>query len=188
VISDSRFSFIFLYLDSLHRQTTTPLSFRHRSTINSAQKKIYFFIYLLSKRIQHSTSLSERVCEPLYSETGVTPLSSNNFNQTFPVTHDQSCTSAWRNFGPFLLTELLQLRDICGVSCINGLLQILPHHLSWVNAWTSTLHSKMQNLFCFIQSVVDVLVCLGSSSCCMIHFLLSFSSQTDVLTFSCGIS
>ena len=132
--------------------------------------------------------MSERVCEPLYSETGVTPLSSNNFNQTFPVTHDQSCTSAWRNFGPFLLTELLQLRDICGLSCMNGLLQILPHHLSWVNAWTSTLHSKMQNLFCFIQSVVDVLVCLGSSSCCMIHFLLSFSSQTDVLTFSCGIS
>ena len=35
VISDSRFSFNFLYFGSIHQQTTTPLSFRHRSTTPS---------------------------------------------------------------------------------------------------------------------------------------------------------
>ena len=78
--------------------------------------------------IQHSISLSEKVCEPLHSVTGGTPLSSNNFNQTFPVTLDQSCTSAWRNCGPFLLTKLLQLRDICRLSCMNCSLQVLSQY------------------------------------------------------------
>ena len=101
-------------------------------------KKKNLLFHLLSKMIQHSISLSEKICESLHSVTGGTHWSSNNFNQMFPVTLDQSCTSAWRTFGPFLLTELLQLGDICGLSCMNCSLQVLPQHFNWVKVWTLT--------------------------------------------------
>lgn len=48
-------------------------------------------------------------------------------------------------------------------------------------------HSKTLTFFCANHSLAEQFVCLGSLSYCMTHFLLSFSSQTDTLTFSCGI-
>ena len=45
-------------------------------------------------------------------------------------------------------------------------------------------HSKTLSFFCFNHSLVEWLVCSELLSYCMIHFLLSFSSQRDTLTFS----
>ncbi len=45
-------------------------------------------------------------------------------------------------------------------------------------------HSKTLTLFFFNHSLVKWLVCLGSLSFCMAHFLLKLSSGTDVLIFS----
>ncbi len=47
----------------------------------------------------------------------------------------------------------------------------------------------LQNLdsFLFSRSVVDLLVCLGSLSCCMTQLWPNFSCQTDALTFDSGI-
>ena len=57
----------------------------------------------------------------------------------------------------------------------------LSNHPNQVEVWTLTVS------FVLCHSVVDLLLCLGSLSCCMIHFQSSFSCQTDGLTFDSRI-
>lgn len=86
------------------------------------------------------------------------------FNLTFLVTGNQSCTMGWRNFGPFLLTELLQLNDTAGLSWITRSFKCF-HNVSIglrFGLWPG--RSEMLHLFYLKHFFVDILVSLGLSS------------------------
>ena len=95
------------------------------------QKTFSFYNSFIEQDYPTLNALLEKVCEPLLSVPGMTSLSSNNLNQMFSVTVNQSHTSAWRNFGPFLPTKLLQLMDVGGLPCMNWSLQVFPQHFYW---------------------------------------------------------
>lgn len=108
--------------------------------------------------------------------TGVTPLSTNNFNQTFSVTVDQSHTLAWSNCGSFLLTNCFNSVMLVGLFAWTALFRLFQHIYIGLRSGVG----QKVNFFCFNHSLVDWLLCLGSLSCLMSHFLLGFNLWMDM--------
>ena len=80
-----------------------------------------------------------------------------------------SLTEEWRNFGPLSLTTLFQFIEVCRHSFMKSSFKVLLQHF---------------NHFEVSYSHVDLLVPLGSLSCCMSQFGPSFSCCTYSLTFN----
>ncbi len=93
-------------------------------------------------------------------------------------------TWTYRCFSQFLSTELLQLCDVVGLPPMNCLLRSFHNILIGLRSGLWLGHSITLAFFFFNHSLVTQLVCLGSLSCCVAHFLLRLGSRTDVLTFS----
>lgn len=68
---------------------------------------------------------------------------SNNINWTFLVTVYQPCTSAWRDFIPFLSAEQHQLRDVGWFSCPNCLLQVQLQHFYRIEVRTFVITKRL---------------------------------------------
>ena len=64
--------------------------------------------------------------------------------QTFPVVLHQVCTHCNRDFGPLLLTDLLQISQVSGLSLTNPDFQLPPEVFNWVQVWR--LAGPLQNL------------------------------------------
>lgn len=91
-----------------------------------------------------------------------------------------------RNFGLFLVTELLQLRYIPGTFGVNGAVKVTSQHLYWTECWALT--GPLQRVdFLWSHSPVDLLWCSGSLSSCFTQLLLSCSWSTASLTLHCKI-
>ena len=71
---------------------------------------------------------------------------------------------------PLLLAELSQLREVGGTCGMYQLLQVSPQHFNW---------RRVRIPFLWSYSFVVLLECVGSLSCCTIHFRPSFNSLTD---------
>ncbi len=67
---------------------------------------------------------------------------------------------------------------------MNGLFMVMPQHLSWIEVRTFTWLLQNLNLVFLSHSEVDLLVCLGSLSCCINQVHMSLRPQTDGQTFS----
>lgn len=129
-------------------------------------KQFYIFMSLLNTPCKHSQCRVGKVCEPLDLITG-----RNNLSQMFSVVAEQTCTTVWRNFRPFLFATLFQVSNILGMSGVNCSLEVMPQHLNWVEV--GTLNGPI--FFCWSHSVVDLFLCFGSLSGCIIQLLLSFN-------------
>ncbi len=67
---------------------------------------------------------------------------------------------------------------------MNGLFMVMPQHLNWIEVRTFTWLLQNLNLVFLSHSEVDLLVCLGSLSCCINQVHMSLRPQTDGQTFS----
>ncbi len=77
---------------------------------NSSKYKMQFlnndFTYEGKKAVQTWLALRENNNCLLNLITGCATLCSNNWNQAFVITGNESFTSLWRNFGPLFFAEL----------------------------------------------------------------------------------
>ncbi len=86
------------------------------------------------------------------------------------------------NFGPLFFTLLLQFIEVCGHFLYTALATAFESGWVWTLLYCNTLI-----LLFFSRSVVDLLGCLGSLSCCMTQFWPNFSCRTDCVTFDSSI-
>ena len=63
----------------------------------------------------------------LHTHIGSIAFKLFNFGQTFRVAFHKLPTIIWVNFGPFLLTELVQLSQDCRPPCSHKLFQYCSH-------------------------------------------------------------
>ena len=145
------------------------------SLLKLIHKQFYIFMSLLNTLRKHSQCRVGKVCEPLVLITGCPTFGRNNLNQKFSVVADQTCTTVRRNFGPFLLTKLFQFSNILGMSGVNR---------SRGHATASQIRVEVRIFFWWSHSVVDLLLCFGSLSWCIIKLMLSFNWWTDSLWMS----
>lgn len=64
--------------------------------------------HLLSEKTNQPTCPVGKSHCPLNLITGCAIHGSKNWHQAFGITHNESFTSLWRNFGPLFLAELFQ--------------------------------------------------------------------------------
>ena len=84
-------------------------------------------------------------------------------------------------------TTLFQFIEICGHLSMHSSRKVLSQHFNWVKSGLWLGHHETSILFFFSHSVVDLLVCLGSLSCCTTQFWPSRSCWTDGITFNSRI-
>jgi len=77
------------------------------------------------------------------------------------------------------------LTEVCRHVFMHSFLKVPHQYLNQVEVWTLTelLQAELLILFFDMLSVVDLLLCLGSLSCCMTQIRPSFSCQTGPLNF-----
>lgn len=128
--------------------------------------------------------MEEKVRTPYLLIASVAPFGWNNLSETLLVAIYQSLTSIWRKFSPLLNAESFQQMLEGFVACTARFKS--PHSISlglrsglWLG-YSRTLHFLV-----FSQSLVDLLVCFGSLSCCKVQFRFSFNSSDG---FTCSSS
>ena len=110
---------------------------------------------------------AEKISTSLASIACITPFRLNNLMQPFLVTVYQTLTSTGRN------PPLLYSTASTG-SCLRAFLHAQPssrppQHFDRIEIWTLLGYSITLYFFFLSHSVVALLVCFGSLSCCKIH-------------------
>jgi hypothetical protein len=112
-----------------------------------------------------------------------------NLSKTFCVAFYKLPTISWVNFGPFLLTELVQLRQVCSPPCSHTLFQFCPQIFCRIEVRTlRSGHSNTLTLLSLSHFSTTLEVCLGSLSIWKTHLRSSFNFPTDVLRCCFNIS
>lgn len=93
-----------------------------------------------------------------------------------------SVSTLWRNFGPLLLAELIQLSDICRPSSINCAFQVLPQHFNRAYVWTLTTPFQKCKFLVFFLTIVGWLACV-LWIIVLLHNPSALQLQTDDQTF-----
>ena len=115
---------------------------------------------------------------PLHDSTACrATFTSNNLNFLFSVWYHQFHSLLWRNVCPPFFTMLLHFFKVC-TSLLRSS-HTVPIRLR-SGLWLE--HCNQLILFFFRHSVVDLLLCLGSLSCCITQFQPRFSCSIDGLT------
>ena len=116
---------------------------------------------------------------------GSIALNNLNLGQMFRVAFHKLPTVSWVDFGPFLLTELVKLSQVCRTPCSHTIFSVLPTNslCDWGQG-----HSNTLTLLSLSHFPTTLEVCLGSLSIWKTHLRTSFNFLTDVLRCCFNIS